>query len=233
MPTNLQWEDVALRLALSMLAGFLIGFNRGEQGRPAGMRTTMMVCLAATIAMVLANLLMTVAGKSSTSFVNMDVMRLPLGILQGMGFIGAGAMIRRNKNVQGVTTAATLWFVTVLGLCFGAGEFALGVVSLALGLFVLWGLKYVELRMQQERRAFLKISTTTAGPGDNDIRQLLNAAGYRIDHCQAGYVAEGARRKFKYEVAWHGRKINTEVPVLLKDLAQRPGVAKIDWLPEP
>ena len=68
----------------------------------------------------------------------MDLMRLPLGILSGMGFIGAGAIFRRGDAVVGVTTAATLWFVTVMGLCFGAGQLPLGAAMLAVGLGVLW-----------------------------------------------------------------------------------------------
>jgi putative Mg2+ transporter-C (MgtC) family protein len=62
-----------------------------------------------------------------------------LGILSGMGFIGAGAIVRTGSLVRGLTTAATLWFVTVLGLCFGGGQLALGLAVLALGVLVLGG----------------------------------------------------------------------------------------------
>jgi putative Mg2+ transporter-C (MgtC) family protein len=99
MPTTLEWSDVALRLALTVLAGGLIGFDRGEHGRPAGLRTTLLVCLAAAFAMLLANALLPTSGKTQSSFVNFDVMRLPLGILTGIGFIGAGAIVRRHNLV--------------------------------------------------------------------------------------------------------------------------------------
>jgi len=88
-----------------------------------GLRTTLLVCLAAAISMVSVNLFLATAGKPSDSFVVLDLMRLPLGILTGMGFIGGGAILRRDGLVVGVTTAATLWFVTVMG-------FASEVVSL-------------------------------------------------------------------------------------------------------
>src|SRR5215470_7526905 len=93
---------------------------------PPGLRTTLLVCLAASVAMIEANLLLPLTGKPSDSFVQLDVMRLPLGILSGMGFLRAGAIIRRPDLVMGVTTAATLWMVTVVGLCFGGGQFVLG-----------------------------------------------------------------------------------------------------------
>lgn len=132
MPTTLGWNEIALRLALTIVAGAVIGFDRGEHGRPAGLRTTLLVCLAASVAMIQTNLLLNTVGKRPDSFVVMDLMRLPLGILSGMGFIGAGAIVGRDSLVLGVTTAATLWFVTVIGLCFGGGQIILGLVSLGL-----------------------------------------------------------------------------------------------------
>ena len=126
MPQTLDWLEVLLRLAVTVAAGSAIGLNRGERGKPAGLRTTVLVCLAASVAMVLANLLLGTRGKPSDSYVQLDMMRLPLGILTGMGFIGGGTILRRPDLVTGVTTAATLWLATVIGLCFGAGEIGLG-----------------------------------------------------------------------------------------------------------
>ena len=133
MPLTLTWQDIAIRLALSVVAGGLIGLDRGEHGRPAGLRTTLLVCLAAAVSMVQANLLLATTGKAGNSFVVLDLMRLPLGILTGMGFIGGGAILRRDGFVLGVTTAATLWFVTVMGLCFGGGQIKLGIATFANG----------------------------------------------------------------------------------------------------
>jgi putative Mg2+ transporter-C (MgtC) family protein len=118
MPLALTWREIAIRLLCTVAAGALIGLNRSEHGRAAGLRTSILVCLAACVAMLQVNLLLPLAGRSSNSFVMNDLMRLPLGILSGMGFIGGGAIVRRDNFVVGVTTAATLWFLTVIGLCF-------------------------------------------------------------------------------------------------------------------
>jgi putative Mg2+ transporter-C (MgtC) family protein len=126
MPTHLQWTDVALRLTLTVLAGLWIGCDRSERGKAAGMRTTLLVCLAASVAMIQVNLLLPTAGRPSDSFVMNDLMRLPLGILTGIGFIGGGAILRRDNIVIGITTAATLWLVTVVGLCLGGGAIGIG-----------------------------------------------------------------------------------------------------------
>src|ERR1700683_2120706 len=158
MPLTLTWQDIALRLAMSLAAGALIGLDRGERGRAAGLRTTLLVCLAAAVAMIQTNLLLATRGRSPDSFIMMDLMRLPLGILTGMGFIGGGAILRRDGFVLGVTTAATLWFVTVIGLCFGGGQIKLGIAAFALGMIVLEGLRWVDYRMKQEERGSLHLT---------------------------------------------------------------------------
>ena len=89
MPFTLTWSDVALRLACTLLAGILVGADRDERGKAAGIRTNVLVCLAASLSMILANAMLGTAGKNASSFSVLDLMRLPLGILSGMGFIGA------------------------------------------------------------------------------------------------------------------------------------------------
>lgn len=141
MPIVLQWGDILARVALSLVAGALVGFDRSEAGKTAGLRTAMLVCAAACLAMLQVNALLGQSGKTPQSFAQLDLMRLPLGILTGMGFIGGGAILHRDGLVTGVTTAATLWFVTVIGLCIGGGQLQLGALGLAVGLVVIWPLR--------------------------------------------------------------------------------------------
>jgi len=98
MPLTLTWQEIALRLALSVVAGTLIGLDRGEHGRPAGLRTTLLVCLAAAVAMIQANLLLATTGKTSDSFISLDLMRLPLGILTYESFRGQLGTPRRAMS---------------------------------------------------------------------------------------------------------------------------------------
>jgi putative Mg2+ transporter-C (MgtC) family protein len=83
----------------------------------------------------------------------LDLMRLPLGILTGMGFIGGGAILRRDGLVVDVTTAATLWFVTVIGLCFGGGRLRLGLAAFVLAMGISLGLRWFDQHMKQEQHA--------------------------------------------------------------------------------
>jgi putative Mg2+ transporter-C (MgtC) family protein len=88
MPLFPTWNDIIVRLVLTIFAGALLGFNREARGHAAGLRTTILVALAASIAMIQANILLPLDGKQSSSFAVMDLMRLPLGILTGVGFLG-------------------------------------------------------------------------------------------------------------------------------------------------
>jgi putative Mg2+ transporter-C (MgtC) family protein len=228
VPITLSWSDIALRLLLAVIAGALIGAERGEQGRPAGLRTTLLVCLAATVAMIQANLLLATDGKTSASFAVADVMRLPLGILSGMGFIGAGAIIHRRDLVLGVTTAATLWFVTVIGLCFGGGDLGLGAAATILGLLVLSGLKHLERFMPAEHRATLTLAMSAEGPEPSELSDILARAGFQILKWSAVYRGT-TERSLQCELRWQGRHGEQRLPPVLLPLAQHPGIHELRW----
>ncbi len=229
MPLVLTWHDIALRLALSVLAGALIGLDRGEHGRPAGLRTTLLVCLAAAVAMIQANLLLTVHGRTPDSFAVADVMRLPLGILTGMGFIGAGAVLRRDGLVVGVTTAATLWFVTVVGLCFGGGQISLGIAALVLGMLVLSGLRWFEVRMKQEQHAILNLTTERDLPAKEEIYATVLKAGYKIKASSVAYSNQTHQRELEFRLQWKAVPENLDAPPFLRELSDDPRVITAHW----
>jgi putative Mg2+ transporter-C (MgtC) family protein len=231
MPLNIGWGDIALRLALTVAAGMLIGINRSEHGHAAGVRTTVLVCLAASLSMLEVNLLLSMAGKTSSSFVQLDLMRLPLGILSGMGFIGAGAIVRKDNFVHGLTTAATLWFVTGLGLCFGGGQLALGMVGLALGIAVLEGLKRVESQWRQDRHAMLSVVMGPHGPTEEELTSKLQAGGYVISPWGVVSFDQNRQRELRTEVRWRARPHEAHSPAFLQEVVDHPGVLRLEWKP--
>ncbi len=228
MPLHPGWEEIAIRLVLTILAGAVIGFNRGETGHAAGLRTTILVCLAASVAMMQANVLLPTGGKAHDSFTIIDVGRWPLGILTGVGFIGAGAILRRGSILQGVTTAATMWFVTVIGLCLGGGQLGLGIAGTALGVAVLWGVKWLDDRMPRVQRARL----TVASDREIDVARLIgddfprHSMRLRVleRDCAQGRAAES-----QYDVQWLASA--KEAPPLrcLDTLRREPGVTAVAW----
>jgi putative Mg2+ transporter-C (MgtC) family protein len=229
MPLTLTWHEIALRLALTVAAGGLMGLDRGEHGRPAGLRTTLLVCLAASVAMIQANLLLNTTGKAGDSFISLDLMRLPLGILTGMGFIGGGAILRRDGFVLGVTTAALLWFVTVVGLCFGGGQIALGIAAFALGMFVLEGLRWFDSRMKQEQHGTLLLTTDRDEPKQEAIRAIVQKAGYKTSVSSVAYLNQTQQRELELKLQWRGVPQNLDAPPFLRDLISDPHIVSAQW----
>jgi putative Mg2+ transporter-C (MgtC) family protein len=229
MHTEITWWEVAVRLLLSFAAGAVLGANRTEYGRAAGLRTTVLVCLTAAVSFILANLLLQTTGKTPDSFVSMDVMRLPLGILTGMGFIGAGAILHKENMVVGVTTAATLWFTTAMGFCFGAGQLALGFSLLFLGVVVLWCLQWIESRWKQHLEAVLIVVVSSEGLSEKEIAHRLEPHGYRLSPPAVKITEQG--QELRYEVHWRASQQDIFTPEPIRQLSTHPGVKALHWTP--
>ena len=172
MPLNPTWTDIAIRLLLTVAAGAVIGLNRQAGGHSAGLRTTILVGLAASVAMCQSNLLLSSTGKTFQSFTQMDVLRLPLGVLTGVGFIGGGAILKRGDIAVGVTTAATMWIMTAIGLCFGGGQILVGIAATVLAIFVLLPLRTVDTWVPHEQKGHVMI-VVPDGAEQPDLQGLL------------------------------------------------------------
>lgn len=228
MPLEVSWADITLRLGLTVLVGMIFGYDRSTHGKAAGMRTTVLVALAASVAMIQMNLLLPTAGRPSGSFIMNDLMRLPLGILTGMGFIGGGAILRRGNIVAGVTTAATLWLVTVIGLCLGGGQIGLGLAATVLGLFALRVLAWVEGGLPQQRSARLDLEFDATQIDEGSIRHAIGEAGVTITET----VVVGKRPQVQNKLIFlvqvpHNPRL-TKAPTLVERLASEPGLLKVE-----
>lgn len=229
MSIDLHWPEIALRLVLTIAAGGLLGAERSKTGHPAGLRTTLLVTLAASVAMIQMNLLLPTNGKPQDSYAVMDLMRLPLGILTGVGFIGAGAIVRKNELVLGVTTAATMWFATVIGLCMGGGQLVLGTVSTILGFLVLWGLRFIEGRAERYQLAELKIAIEGDRLSPGELRDRLQAADFRIKSLSLVNCVQQKLTKFDCQVRWRAPRGSTEIPAIVDELKHLPGMVEVEW----
>ncbi|MBN2408210.1 MAG: MgtC/SapB family protein [Candidatus Aminicenantes bacterium] len=115
--------DVALKLLLAIALGGIIGLERETSQKPAGLRTHILICSSAAMLMILSRLML--AGPAYTGG---ETLRVAAAAITGMGFIGAGAIIQSQGSVHGLTTAATLWTVSGLGLVVGAGYYIVAVL---------------------------------------------------------------------------------------------------------
>jgi putative Mg2+ transporter-C (MgtC) family protein len=230
MPITLTWQAITLRLALTVVCAGVLGLDRDERGRPAGLRTNLLVGLAACLAMIQANWLLNSNGRAEDSFVVMDIMRLPLGILSGIGFIGAGAIVKRGELALGVTTAATLWFVTVMGLCFGGGQVELGLAGFAVGFLVLSGLRKVEIRVPRRHSGILRVNVSPNGPTLNEIAALLTRDGLSVSEPALSVDSlPGADRIYTWKLEWKGKHEDTSLPGVVQELSAHSGIRKLEF----
>jgi putative Mg2+ transporter-C (MgtC) family protein len=230
MAIYISWDQIALRIGLACLASLAIGYNRDEHGRPAGMRTVMLVTLTATLTMLQVNLLLPLRGKAADSFNVMDLMRLPLGILSGIGFIGAGAIIKKESRAIGVTTAATLWFSTMLGLLFGGGQVRLGCAATILALLILMALRYVEKFVPRAHRGLLTLKFVENTQQESEIVEKIRASGCQVDGLTVRYDPPKILVFLQCEIKWQANeRIGIRAPEGLTSLRSLPALIEFRW----
>ena len=135
--------QIILRMLVGAVLGAAVGIERERHDQPAGLRTHMILVIGATLAMVLSvNLGYLYAREGTPS----DPARLAAQVISGIGFLGAGAILRFGFNVKGLTTATSLWTMAIVGMTVGAGYYLIGVVATILMLVVLSLLSFIENR---------------------------------------------------------------------------------------
>lgn len=138
--------EIALRLGLALLGGGVLGFERQWHRKPAGLRTHMMVSLGAAAFVLITLQLYDDTVAANGTHLRLDPLRLMQGLVGGIGFLGAGAILRRGDSVEGLTTAASVWISGALGAACGAGHYVIvGFTTLA-ALIVLLVLGVLEHR---------------------------------------------------------------------------------------
>ncbi len=160
--------DLATKLVLAILAGGAVGFERQIAGKPAGLRTNILICVGSALLMDLSMNLGTIFGEQRIG----DPARLAAQVVTGIGFIGAGTIMQARGAITGLTSAATIWVVAAIGLTVGAGFYVEALGATAAVMIVLAGLGEVEHRLLRVRRTHS--ATIRARPGTS-LEWLKNA----------------------------------------------------------
>ena len=169
------------RIALAIALCAIVGLEREFHGRPAGLRTHLLVGGGAALIMIIgvafAERTLLHAGDALT----LDVARLAAGVVTGIGFLGAGTIIRQGDWVHGLTTAASVWFVAGIGIAAGLGLYVIASGAAGVGFLVLFGISRLEARMPNlERRTMILVFPRETNPGiREEIRKLCAARGVR------------------------------------------------------
>ncbi len=222
-------QDVALRLGLAFVAGLIVGLERENHGRAAGLRTTVLVSVSSAIAMLLSSYLFTESVSPGASW-RPDPARLAAGILTGMGFLGAGVIMREGRIVRGVTTAAALWFTTVLGLTFGAGHIGLGLAGIGIAMLILFVLPKLERYVNNDWYGSVTVTLNIDGMPDGDLKARIEEQGVTVKSVELERNLAANQRTFICRIKYKNADVFQLSERVVRELAECPGVVDVKWV---
>ncbi len=165
----MQTTDILIRLGIALVCGALIGYERERASQPAGLRTHMILILGSCLAMILSISMAEAYGS--------DPERIAAQIIPGIGFLGAGAIMRFGLNIKGLTTASTVWTTAIIGMAIGYGLFAVGAVATLAVLVVLGILDTFEHKfIRSNRVAEIVIEMNDSTKTANQVQKIINDA---------------------------------------------------------
>jgi putative Mg2+ transporter-C (MgtC) family protein len=171
--------DIALRLVLASLLGGIIGYEREYTNRPAGFRTHILVCVGAALVMITSEYIFAEYSGS------IDPARLGAQVVSGIGFLGAGTIIRDGVNVRGLTTAASLWAVSCVGIAVGTGFYEGAAIATAIIFLTLIILKKAEMRFARKNRHRTFVVEADDAPGlIGSVTNLLEQNKIQVNDIQ-------------------------------------------------
>lgn len=220
----MEWTPIILAVVL----GGAIGFEREVHGRPAGLRTHILVCLAATILIMAGNNLAEEASRlPDAGRLVFDPNRMGAGIMTGIGFLGAAAVIRTGDLVRGITTGACVWCVAGIGVVLGQREYGIAVGSTAIFLVVLVLFDVlVPVSPVIYRRLIVRGQSPNMQTLANDLRKILGKHSIRVQDLH-GSCQDGADN---FELVFNIRlRQRHQAPEMLELISGQEGVRLVEW----
>jgi putative Mg2+ transporter-C (MgtC) family protein len=218
-------ENVWIRLAFGLVLGGFIGLEREFHGRPAGFRTHILVCLGAVILIVSAELLIPPEAMETRHLI---AGRIIAGIITGIGFLGAGVIVRMGDTVRGLTTAASIWFTAALGVVIGEGLILLALIGTGLILLVLTVFNKLDVLIPPViHRKIIVCCDQDQSPLCYDaITPILDASQIRVQDFMAEFDHEKLVTIFKYHI--HVRN-HLQGYAVTRQIATFTGVRSVRW----
>jgi putative Mg2+ transporter-C (MgtC) family protein len=221
--------EVAGRLAAALVVGGLIGLERSYHGRPAGFRTHALVALSTALLMIVPLYGTKWFPQILQAQITVDPTRTAQGIMTGIGFLGAGAIMRDGLSIRGLTTAASIWITAAIGILIGTGfYFAAGVATLfTLGTLSLF--RWIESRIPIKFYAHLTIKfAREATPEEPEMRALISDHGFRLSNLN--YRMDVPEGFFEYRMVIQAARAS-KARTLTETLSKRPGIIEFSVVP--
>lgn len=187
--------SMLIKLSLAVVLGGVVGYEREHRSSPAGLRTHILVCIGAAIVQITAfDFYAGHKGQFST-----DPMRLGAQVISGIGFLGAGTIIKEGSNIRGLTTAASLWAVGCIGLAVGTGLYIESIVATIFIYSSLEGLKRLENRIsKKKRRSTIQIIIQNTNGRLAELGNTIDFMGIEAENVES--VREEDRIILKFEI---------------------------------
>jgi putative Mg2+ transporter-C (MgtC) family protein len=197
--------DITQRLLSALLLGALIGLERSYHGRPAGFRTHTLVCTASALLMLVSAYEAEWFSLAASGRVAIDPTRMSQGIMTGIGFLGAGVIMKEGFSVRGLTTAASIWITAAIGILVGVGFYFPALLATVLTLGTLSVFRWIESRMPTQFHAHFDVQFARArAMPESELRQLLAAHHFTVANLNYRLTAEG--RYFEYRMNLRSRE---------------------------
>ena len=224
IPT-LEWPHVLLRLSVAAVLGGAIGMERELRERQAGLRTHLVVCVGSALFTLVSAYGFHEFLVNGGSLVRTDPTRIAAQIVSGIGFLGAGAIIRQGLSVKGLTTAATLWLVAAIGMASGAGYYSAALFATAGALLTLGPLRIVAYKIVRRYRPEVDrlLVEIPAGGSPGAVLEAIERGGGRVVSLEI--AQEGDRRSMAIDVELRG----IEAPQVVADVGEIDGVLEVRW----
>lgn len=173
-------SEMVFRLFLGAALGGVIGYERERHGRAAGFRTNMVVCAASVLIMLISVNFYHFTELLNIDYIRIDPGRIAAGAITGVGFLGAGVIVRSGATVHGLTTAAIIWMVSIIGLTVGAGMYMVSLLATGLTVASLAILRTVERRISSDIYKELLVSVEFRPGLQEEFDPLIRAKGITI-----------------------------------------------------
>ncbi len=199
MELNADYLQMLLRLLAAVGAGACIGYERSFHGRPAGLRTHVLVCLASAVLMLVTvyeDHWVRMSGEE-----RLDPTRMAQGIMTGIGFLGAGVIVKEGLSVRGLTTAASIWITAAIGVLAGVGLYVPMLFSVVLTLMVLSVFRWIEMRVPTQAYYYFDVKYTRDGNlSEEGIRELLGKLSFSIANLSYRLEGMGDERCLRHKM---------------------------------
>jgi len=219
---------VFMNLTGALMLGLVVGYERSYHGRAAGMRTYGIVCMASAALTVFVGYPgFWYGGHGAISALPPDPTRVVQGIVTGVGFLGAGVIMKEGLNISGLTTAASIWASSAIGVLVGVGLYSAAVLLTGLSaMLMMWGSR-IEARLPSRHAIGIQLRfNAQQHPDEAWVNQLINACGYELAGGSISITVEQGHSDWRFVAVAFDRSQGASLPSLARTLGAQAGIER-------